>query len=146
MLGKSFCQPGRNGRRPIEKISSQVRLYLMDSAISATELPKTFSPMATPKRRQKMCYNENKSPRLEGKMAQKDLSANIDFVNKNRNELLREHINKFLLVYQEKLVGAFDSYEKAAEEGVRLFGIDANFLVYYLAEMEPLNFIFEAQS
>jgi hypothetical protein len=101
--------------------------------------------MAAPKRRQKMCYNENKSSRLEGKMAQKDLSANIDFVNKNRNQLLKEHVNKFLLVYQEKLVGAFDSYEKAAEEGVRLFGIDANFFVYYLVEMEPLNFIFEAQ-
>jgi hypothetical protein len=93
-----------------------------------------------------MCYNDGKLTSIEGKMAQKDLSANIDFVNKNRNQLLKEHVNKFLLVYQEKLVGAFDSYEKAAEEGVRLFGIDANFLVYYLAEMEPLNFIFEAQS
>lgn len=32
---------------------------------------------------------------------------------------MKEHENKYLLVFQEKIVGSFDSYEKAAEEGVR---------------------------
>lgn len=93
-----------------------------------------------------MCYNENKTSCYEGNMAQKDLKENMNFVKKNREELLKEHENKYLLVFQEKLVGAFDSYEKAAEEGVRLFGMDANFLVYHLAEKEPLNFVVEAQT
>lgn len=79
-------------------------------------------------------------------MAQKDLRVNIDFVKKNREKLLREYENKYLLVFQEKLVGSFDTYEKAAEEGVRLFGMDASFLVCHLVEREPLNFIVEAQT
>jgi len=77
-------------------------------------------------------------------MGEKDLKKNIDFVKKNREALLKEHRNKFILVFEEKLVGSFDTYERAAEEGVRLFGLDANFLVYHLIEKEPLNFIMEA--
>jgi len=86
-----------------------------------------------------MCYNGGKNLGLEGSMAQKDLQENIDFVKKSREELLREHEEKYLLVFQGKLVDSFDTYEKAAEEGVRLFGMEANFLVYHLVEKEPLN-------
>ena len=93
-----------------------------------------------------MCYNGDKITTLEGNMAQKDLRENIDFVKRNREKLLREHENKYLLVFQEKLVGSFDTYEKAAEEGVRLFGMDANFLVFHIVEKEPLNFVVEAQT
>ncbi len=93
-----------------------------------------------------MCYNRDKIRNLEGNMAQKNFHENIDFVKKNREELLREHENKYLLVFREKLVGSFDTYERAAEEGVRLFGMDANFLVFHLVEKEPLNFIVEAQT
>lgn len=93
-----------------------------------------------------MCYNGDKTTNFEGNMAQKDLQQNIDFVKKNREELLREYENKYILVFKEKLIGSFDAYEKAAEEGVRLFGMDANFLVYHLVEKEPLNFIVEAQT
>lgn len=93
-----------------------------------------------------MCYNGSKTLGLEGSMAQKDLQENIDFVKKSREELLREHEEKYLLVFQGKLAGSFDTYEKAAEEGVRLFGMEANFLVYHLVEKEPLNFIVEAQT
>ena len=38
----------------------------------------------------------------------------------------------------------FDTYEKAAEEGVRKFGVDEDFLVYHLVETEPLNFVYSA--
>ncbi|MCK4421600.1 hypothetical protein KAW18_08020 [candidate division WOR-3 bacterium] len=77
-------------------------------------------------------------------MGEKDLKKNLDFVTKKRKTLLREHRNKFLLVFNEKLVDSYDTYERAAEEGVRLYGLDANFLVYHLVEKEPLNFIMEA--
>lgn len=77
-------------------------------------------------------------------MGERDLKKNIDFVDKNKVSLLREHKNKFILVFEEKLVDSFDSYERAAEEGVRLYGVDANFTVYHLLEEEPLNFIMEA--
>jgi len=77
-------------------------------------------------------------------MGEKDLKKNLDFINENKESLLKEHKNKFILVFEEKLVCSYDSYERAAEEGVRLYGIDANFLVYHLVEKEPLNFIMEA--
>ena len=77
-------------------------------------------------------------------MGEKDLKKNFDFVNENRESFLKEHKNKFILVFEERLVGSYDSYERAAEEGVRSYGLDANFLVYHLVEKEPLNFIMEA--
>lgn len=77
-------------------------------------------------------------------MVENNLKKNLNFVNENREFLLKEHNNKFILVFEEKLVGSYDSYERAAEEGVRLYGLDANFLVYHLIEKEPLNFIMEA--
>jgi len=77
-------------------------------------------------------------------MAEKDLKENFDFVNENRESLLKEHKNKFILIFEKKLVDSYDTYERAAEEGVRLYGVDANFLVYHLVEKEPLNFIMEA--
>lgn len=77
-------------------------------------------------------------------MAEKDLKENFDFVNENRESLLKEHKNKFILIFGKKLVDSYDTYERAAEEGVRLYGVDANFLVYHLVEKEPLNFIMEA--
>jgi hypothetical protein len=78
------------------------------------------------------------------KMPEKDLKANLDFVMKNKEELLKEHRNKYILIFEEKFIDAFDNYDKAAAEGVRLFGINANFLVFHLLEKEPLNFIAEA--
>lgn len=77
-------------------------------------------------------------------MAEKDLKKNLEFVEKNKVDLLKKHNNKFVLVYEEKLIDSFDTYEKAAEEGVRLFGSEATFLVYHVVENEPLNFIMEA--
>jgi hypothetical protein len=80
----------------------------------------------------------------EIKMGEKDLKANLDFVSKNKESLLKEYKNKYVLIFEEKVVGSYDTYEGAAEEGVRSYGIDANFLVYHLIEKEPLNFIMEA--
>jgi hypothetical protein len=77
-------------------------------------------------------------------MAEKDLKKNLDFVNENRESLLKEYKNKFILVFEGKTAGSYDTYEAAAAEGVRLYGMDTNFLVYHLVEKEPLNFIMEA--
>ncbi|MGR3310821.1 MAG: DUF5678 domain-containing protein [Candidatus Brocadiales bacterium] len=77
-------------------------------------------------------------------MGEKDLKANLDFVSKNKEALLKEYKGKFILVYEEEVVAHYDTYERAAAEGVRLYGVDGNFLVYHLLEKEPLNFIMEA--
>ena len=77
-------------------------------------------------------------------MAVKDLTKNKEYVEKNREHLLQEYTNKYLLIHDERFISSFDTYEKAAEEGTRQFGIDEKFLVYYLTENEPVNFIMEA--
>ena len=77
-------------------------------------------------------------------MREKNLKENLEFVKKNRERFLREYFYKYLLVYHQEVIDSFDSYEKAAEEGVRKFGIDENFLVYHLVEPEPLNIVYSA--
>ena len=77
-------------------------------------------------------------------MAEKDLKANLDYVNKHKEELLKEHRNKFILVFNQEVVSSYDTYEKAAQEGVSTFGLDENFLVYHLLDEEPFNFLMEA--
>ena len=77
-------------------------------------------------------------------MGEKDLTKNLDFVQKNRSQLLQTYRNKFLLVYDGEVVGSFDSYESAANEGVRIYGTESPFLVSPILEKEPMNFIMEA--
>lgn len=77
-------------------------------------------------------------------MAEKGLKANYDFVTKSKERLLGDYRNKFVLVFEERVVGSYDTYAKAAEEGVRSYGLEASFLVYHLVEEEPLNFVMEA--
>ena len=77
-------------------------------------------------------------------MRQKNLKENIEFVQKNKGRFLKEYFNKYLLVCHKKVIDSFDTYEKAAEEGVRKLGVDENFLVYHLVETEPLNFVYSA--
>jgi hypothetical protein len=53
----------------------------------------------------------------EVKMGEKNLKENLEFISENKEHLLKEHKNKFLLVFKKKLVGSYDSYEQAAKEG-----------------------------
>lgn len=77
-------------------------------------------------------------------MSRLALKENLEFVEKNKDQLLKEYLNKYLLVWHKGVVDSFDTYDKAAGEGVRKFGIDEDFLVYHLVEKEMLNFVFSA--
>jgi ubiquinone/menaquinone biosynthesis C-methylase UbiE len=77
-------------------------------------------------------------------MVEKKLDKNIEFVEKNKSKLLKEHANKYLLVYNGKVIDSFDQYNRAAEEGIRLYGVDGVFLVYHLTAKPPVNFVMEA--
>ena len=77
-------------------------------------------------------------------MGKKDLKKNIAYVEKEKERLLTEYRNKYLLIYEEKVISSFDTYAKAAEEGVEQFGADANFLVHQMIEKAPVNFVMEA--
>lgn len=79
-------------------------------------------------------------------MCREALKENFEFVEKNKDKLLKEYLNKYLRVWHKRVVGVFDTYKKAAGEGVKKYGIDEDFLVYPLLETEPLNFLFSAAS
>jgi len=77
-------------------------------------------------------------------MGEKDLVQNTKYVDDNQEKLLGDHPNKFLLIYEGKLIDAFDNYETAASEGIRQFGSDAPFLVHHMVSEEPVNFVMSA--
>ncbi|MCX6252003.1 MAG: hypothetical protein NTX61_14785 [Bacteroidetes bacterium] len=74
-------------------------------------------------------------------MANENLSKNQAFVNTNLENLRNLYKNKYILVYEQEVVGSFDTYEVAAEEGINNYGLDGGFLVHYVTETTPVNFI-----
>ena len=75
----------------------------------------------------------------------KTIEENLEYVKKEFNKLLNLYRNKYILVHNQEVISSFDTYEAAADEGVRLYGIDGNFLVYYVAETVPVNFVISAK-
>ena len=47
-------------------------------------------------------------------MANEKLSKNQEFVKSNKDRLLNLYKNKYILVYEQEVVGSFDSYDVAA--------------------------------
>jgi hypothetical protein len=76
---------------------------------------------------------------------QEKLLENFEFVQKNKPSLLNLYRGKYILVHEKEVVSSFDTYEAAAEAGVKNFGINGDFLVYEMFETEPLNFLMLAQ-
>ncbi len=55
-------------------------------------------------------------------MAKKPLAAELATLERNRKRLEREHMGKWVLIQGDEVVGTFDTFENAADEGLRLFG------------------------
>ena len=77
-------------------------------------------------------------------MFEKELRKEIELVKKNKDSLLNEYENKYLLIYQEEVISSFDTYEKAAGQAIEQLGLEKKFLIYHLTREEPLNFVMEA--
>lgn len=74
-------------------------------------------------------------------MAEDKMQLNLEFVRKNLPSLLATYPEKYILVHDQKVVGSFDTYESAAEQGVVNYGIDGSFLVHLVTESSPVNFV-----
>jgi len=61
-------------------------------------------------------------PRMKEGFFMPDLTKEIAAYNEMQQELEAKYTGKWVLIHNQKLVSAFDSFEKAAEEAVRLFG------------------------
>lgn len=66
------------------------------------------------------------------------LEREIRFFEEHRPELLKHHQNKFVVIYQEHIVGTFDDAETAYAAGVKEYGNTA-FLVRQVLENEPVE-------
>jgi hypothetical protein len=53
------------------------------------------------------------------------LCAERQYYAEHREELVKENPGKFLLIREQKLIGAFDSYSEALREGARQFGTES---------------------
>jgi len=64
------------------------------------------------------------------------LCEDLSFYEKNREDFLHKHTNRYLLIKGSKLVGAFATRGQATGEGVRQFGKEP-FLVRLSGEDTP---------
>ena len=77
-------------------------------------------------------------------MPEKDLAVNLKYVEDNKKELFKTYPDKFVIVYEQRVVNSFDTYDAAATEAIKSLGAETNFLIYHLVRQEPLNFVMEA--
>lgn len=69
------------------------------------------------------------------------LTAEVETFERHRQELLGESEGKFALVYQDKIVGVFDSEKDAIGQGYERFG-NVPFLVKQVVKVEaPETFV-----
>lgn len=66
---------------------------------------------------------------------QKPLDQELQTYMAAREHLEREHMGKFVLIKGSDVVGAYDSFETAADEGLRRFG-RSEFLIRKVGEEE----------
>ena len=78
-------------------------------------------------------------------MANEILKKNWEYVKENYRSLLNTYRDKYILVYKEKVVGSFDTFASAANEGIINYGVNSGFLVEWLTETEPLNIVVSAK-
>jgi len=64
------------------------------------------------------------------------LKLEIATYEKHREKLEKDHFGKYALVHDDQLIGVFDSFQEAAEEGLRLFG-QGPFLVRQIGGPDP---------
>jgi hypothetical protein len=68
-------------------------------------------------------------------MARQPLSKEINWFGANRANLLDQHEGKWAIVHGEELLGAFDTFEEAYSEGIRMTGGE-QFLVKRISETD----------
>ena len=78
-------------------------------------------------------------------MANENLEKNWEYVKKNYKSLLDIYRYKYVLVNNEKVVGSFDTYATAANEGIKKCGLYSGFLVEWITDTEPLNIVISAK-
>lgn len=69
------------------------------------------------------------------------VDINYRFYKKNLESFKKTHLNKWLLIAEEKLQGAFDGQQEAYNKWVKSFGL-GNFIVHQCLEKEEISVFF----
>lgn len=70
------------------------------------------------------------------------LSVELEFYAVHKQEWLRTHRGKHVVVQGTKLLGFFGSWEEAFRSGVQAFGVQRDFLVKQVLAQEPVYAIY----
>lgn len=76
--------------------------------------------------------------------AEDKLTVNRKYISDNWESLFKLYNGKFIVVVDKKVVQPFDTYEAAATYGIENYGLEGDFLVHYMADEEPINFVLSA--
>ena len=68
------------------------------------------------------------------------LDEEISYYESRKEELIRNHINRHLLIKGSKLIGSFETRDQAIAEGYRLYGAGP-FLVRLTGEDTPIGYV-----
>lgn len=77
-------------------------------------------------------------------MAQKkkSLAEELSLYDSNKSKWLESYEGQFVLINKKSVAGFFPTFEKAFEEGLGKFGIEAEFLIKQVSEQEPVFVIY----
>ncbi len=67
------------------------------------------------------------------------LQQEYDFFLAHLNEFMKTHLNEFVVIKGDKVVGFFNSYEKALRDGLKRFG-DVPFFIKEVQEEKEVHF------
>ena len=81
---------------------------------------------------------------IESMTREENLKKNWEYVKKNYKSLLNTYWNKYVLVNNEKVIGSFDTFAAAANEGIKNCGLYSGFLVEWIIDNE-LNIVVSAK-
>ena len=68
------------------------------------------------------------------------LEEEISFYDSKKDELIRDHINRHLLIKGSELIGSFETRDQAIAEGYRRYG-PGPFLVRLTGEDTPVGYV-----
>jgi len=69
------------------------------------------------------------------------LESELRVFESHRQEWLRAHLGKFVVIGNGNVAGFFDDYESALQAGLQKFGLNSEFLVKQVAAEEPIYLI-----
>lgn len=72
------------------------------------------------------------------------LIENKEWLDSQRAKLFETYANKYLVIVEKAVVQAFDHYDAAANFAIENYGVEGGFLIEFLSQEEPINFVLAA--